>query len=144
MLSRGTPNRQSRKYDVHPGLHSSNVMIDPERAGEIRQQGFLLFMPSQLPFASHGSLQYLEDTLFLENMPVEFSSLKQAPLYFEFLNRRVLNWYTDCNYQCPGERDHPTEVDRRCPNTKPTIYSEDVLAYIAATDRWSRAFTYIF
>ncbi|TGO18655.1 hypothetical protein BTUL_0008g00360 [Botrytis tulipae] len=144
MLSRGTPNRQSRKHDVYPGLHSSNVIIGPERAGETRQQGFLLFMPSQPPFASHGSLQDLEDTLFLENMPVEFSSLKPACLYFDFLNRRVLNWYADCNYRYPRERDHPTEVDRQCPNSKPTIYSEDVLAYGAAIDRWSRAFTYIF
>ncbi|TGO80426.1 hypothetical protein BELL_0007g00170 [Botrytis elliptica] len=108
------------------------------------EQGFLLFMPSQPPFASHESLQDLEDTLFLENMPVEFSSLKQARLYFDILNRHGLNWYADCNYQCPGERDHPTEVDRLCPNSKPKIYSEDVLAYGAAIDRWSRAFTCIF
>ncbi|TGO85687.1 hypothetical protein BPOR_0373g00060 [Botrytis porri] len=32
-------------------------------------------MPSQPPFAPHGSLQDLEDTLFLENMPMEFNSL---------------------------------------------------------------------
>ncbi|KAF7883917.1 hypothetical protein EAF00_011229 [Botryotinia globosa] len=110
--------------------------MDPERAGETRQQGFLLFMPSQLPFAPHGSLQDLEDTLV--------GSLKPARLYFDILNRRVLNWYADCNYRYPGERDHPTEVDRQCPNSKPTIYSEDVLAYGAAIDRCSRAFTHIF
>ncbi|THV48041.1 hypothetical protein BGAL_0271g00070 [Botrytis galanthina] len=68
-------------------------------------------MPSQPPFAPHGSLQDFEDTLFLENMPVEFSSLKQVRVYFDILNRRVLNWYADCNYQRPGEPDHPTEVD---------------------------------
>ncbi|KAF7943192.1 hypothetical protein EAE96_011128 [Botrytis aclada] len=107
------------------------------------EQGFLLFMPSQPPFAPHESLQDLEDTLFIENIPVEFSSLKQARLYFEIINRRVLSWYADCNYQYPGERDQPTEVDCLCPNSKSTIYSEDVLAYGAAIDRWSRAFTYI-
>ncbi|TGO43236.1 hypothetical protein BHYA_0002g00400 [Botrytis hyacinthi] len=101
-------------------------------------------MPSQPPFAPHGSPQDLEDTLFLENMPVEFNSIKQARLYFDILNRRFLNWYADCNYQCPGEPDQSTEVDRLCPNSKPKIHSEDVLAYEAAIDRWSRAFTYIF
>ncbi|KAI9643299.1 hypothetical protein NHQ30_007916 [Ciborinia camelliae] len=106
------------------------------------EQTLLLFMPFQAPFAPHGSLQDREDTKFLDNMPFEFSSLKQARLYWDILNRRVLNWYADCNYQSPEElKDHFIGVHQLSPQPTPTIYPQDVLAYRTADERWTRAFT---
>jgi hypothetical protein len=106
------------------------------------EQVLLLFMPFQIPFAPHGSIQDREDTKFLDNMPFEFSSLKQARLYWDISNRRILNWYADCNYTAPEElKDHFTEVHDLSPQPIPTIYPEDILAYRIFSERWTRAFT---
>ncbi|KAF7912474.1 uncharacterized protein EAF01_001495 [Botrytis porri] len=91
-------------------------------------------MPSQPPFAPHGSLQDLEDTLFLENMPMEFNSLhkRASTLIFSIDVSRI------------GDQDHSIDVKRLSLNLKSLISSEDILAYATAIDRWSRAVTPIF
>lgn len=96
--------------------------------------------PSQLM----GHYRILRNNLLFKNMPVELSSLKQACFYSDIINQCTLILYSDCNYRLTGEQDRLTEVRRLCPNSKPTIYSKDLVAYGTDIDKWSRAFALIF
>lgn len=137
--------REQRMLQTPHSTWSLRIDIDLLSVFIRWEQTLLLFMPFQTPFAPHGSLQDLEDTKFLDNMPSEFGSLKQARLYWDILNRRVLNWYADCNYRPPEElKDHFIEANDPRLHSTPTIYPQDVLAYRRTVEKWIMAFTPVF